>query len=941
MDHARAEFLLGDHVADFDADEADDRRRYLEAHPLEPGELRFLTTVREVIGNQIADDNPPQVWATAQRLLALGIDRTQVHLQLVLALLDPLRKTIAPQTRANTSADDFEAVYLERLTRLPLPTDPQIADALINLARSEPGIHADDATARVLMRFGYDRDDELAEEAIEHVVDRLVDRSELEYIAGDGLVHPESLLSRRCFTHRLNDAEIEIGMLNASFDLPHLDACPSLFLADGRELDIVDVERTQCLLFRPDDWLAEFAPGDLIACDLDDDVLALTRIDIEPVATNALLDAVTTALRDIYREPELPITGSELAMVLAVGGHLSDTIPPLSELVEAVGWEVRIGECGPDDTAWENLQELHRMHRLMDFLDHQAAVGPITRALASDADDDALREVLELCSHAEVADTLAVEAQRELELPRPLWGSDPDREPDPRGAEFAERLLGLARKPYEVAAARYVAALAAERAHDPLAADAHLRLAHEADPANPYVTDRLAWCRADRGDAVGAVRLWRTLGTEGPHHGDLDFVTQFTRESGPTPGRNEPCWCGSGRKFKQCHLGTPRQVALHERAPWLCRKASAYLQRRGPLADTAILRVASIVAEDDQDRLDDLLDSPIPIDLVLTEDGWFEEFLADRGALLPDDEAMLLRAWTLVERSVYEIERTEPGTLVRIRDLRTGERLTVHERTFSRAAVPGRLICARAVPAGDQCQFVGAVLDVRPGTEGALLDLLDEGDVDELAAWIGAMLRPPELRTREDELFVDGQAVVRVPVDAAPVLDECYDQHDDSANSWVEHFEIRRDEFVVRSTLDLDGDRLTIHANSEARLDRAIATVLERIDGATLIERKVRPIRFDQATSPSTVGTRLQDPGGARLDDDTARAVLAQVRDRFERAWCDESVPALGGMTPRAAAADPTRRGELERLIASFPTVDDTTGAMRPWRLRELLGLDD
>jgi hypothetical protein len=23
---------------------------------------------------------------------------------------------------------------------------------------------------------------------------------------------------------------------------------------------------------------------------------------------------------------------------------------------------------------------------------------------------------------------------------------------------------------------------------------------------------------------------------------------------GKVPGRNEPCWCGSGKKYKQCHL---------------------------------------------------------------------------------------------------------------------------------------------------------------------------------------------------------------------------------------------------------------------------------------------------------------------------------------------------------------------------------------------------
>ena len=24
------------------------------------------------------------------------------------------------------------------------------------------------------------------------------------------------------------------------------------------------------------------------------------------------------------------------------------------------------------------------------------------------------------------------------------------------------------------------------------------------------------------------------------------------------PGRNDPCWCGSGKKYKKCHLGADR-----------------------------------------------------------------------------------------------------------------------------------------------------------------------------------------------------------------------------------------------------------------------------------------------------------------------------------------------------------------------------------------------
>ncbi len=51
-------------------------------------------------------------------------------------------------------------------------------------------------------------------------------------------------------------------------------------------------------------------------------------------------------------------------------------------------------------------------------------------------------------------------------------------------------------------------------------------------------------------------------------------------------------------------------------------------------------------------------------------------------------------------------------------------------------------------------------------------------------------------------------------------------------------------------------------------------------------------------------------------------------------------MPALGGATPVEAAADPTRREELERLLASFPEpTDGPMMTLRPSRLRALLGL--
>ena len=34
---------------------------------------------------------------------------------------------------------------------------------------------------------------------------------------------------------------------------------------------------------------------------------------------------------------------------------------------------------------------------------------------------------------------------------------------------------------------------------------------------------------------------------------------------GTVPGRNEPCWCGSGQKYKRCHLDADLRRAQAQR----------------------------------------------------------------------------------------------------------------------------------------------------------------------------------------------------------------------------------------------------------------------------------------------------------------------------------------------------------------------------------------
>ena len=115
------------------------------------------------------------------------------------------------------------------------------------------------------------------------------------------------------------------------------------------------------------------------------------------------------------------------------------------------------------------------------------------------------------------------------------------------------------------------------------------------------------------------------------------------------------------------------------------------------------------------------------------------------------------------------------------------------------------------------------------------------------------------------------------------------------------------------ATVRLDGDRLTGDVNSTERAEELQQLVAPALPDAELLDIDARPFRL---------------PAGARSDeldepvepvDPALRAALAEHMATMEERWLDESIPALGGRTPREAAADPVGREELIRLLASFP----------------------
>jgi hypothetical protein len=494
----------------------------------------------------------------------------------------------------------------------------------------------------------------------------------------------------------------------------------------------------------------------------------------------------------------------------------------------------------------------------------------------SDAVDPAdPEELAALAGHltdAEVADAFANDT----------LGQDPAR---------AVRLAGLASRVREA-----TAALTSTRAHAAARAAAAWLLAEclhvqqRVEEVTPLVDEALAAdadyrpalelasrYASDAGDAARAVELARRGGVDADDEW-LQMLSSMIPRARPDVGRNDPCPCGSGRKYKQCHLGR-ETLELDERAYWLWRKATDHLQdspwqHRLVEVGNAMLRVG----ETTYDSMTFAMTDPLVADLVLFADDAWQDFVAVRGPLLPADELELAHRWEGSTRRLYEVRAFEAGTSVTVRDLRTDGLVTVRERSYSRTAQLGDVIYARIAPAGPTEQFFGGLQPVLTDAHrDELADLLTTGpDALALARLIGAWREPGDASdqsetrdpsdaapartatTSEGEPVVFVTSTWQVPDDEAAMaaLDgrpELRREHDpakappittaapvDAPSAfadaggdpplavWVEEIS-RGGQQWLRGSLTLRPGSLSIRANAEARHERLVALVTETV----------------------------------------------------------------------------------------------------------------
>lgn len=414
------------------------------------------------------------------------------------------------------------------------------------------------------------------------------------------------------------------------------------------------------------------------------------------------------------------------------------------------------------------------------------------------------------------------------------------------------------------------------------------------------------------------------------------------------PGRNDPCHCGSGKKYKKCHLESDERAdaapavdetvggrpfsrgahndavaALIRRRPFDAREAEA-----PPWAAQLLIGYSLYGARDRRGRR------------------YVDRFAEEGGRQLGRQERLALEAVRQSWASLYEVAGVERGVGMVLFDLVGDETITVHEQTATYEVEAGDWLFAWLLPIGDRVELLGLLCAVPEyAREAALAAVRAEGGSGRdrgaaAGALYDAMVRAvearpmPRLQTTNGEELLFCKAHFGVLDEAAlrRALDGAADFHADETG-WVWLAGDR-----VLGHVKIAGAEATLEVLSRERLADGKARLLALAPGALAagldslqsVEAALRERPRDQAKD---------EP----LDEEHAELAAELLRRHYD-GWADVPLPALDGKTPRRAVRSAKGRERVRLLVDEIER--------RTWTqaggdrvdlsgLREELGLDD
>ncbi len=588
------------------------------------------------------------------------------------------------------------------------------------------------------------------DEALDHLVDIVQDVPGFATVDGEHIFDLDVLLSERVLTHRLTDDERKSGIiaLRPDIDLVALTSRETLPVAGSGDVPIVftadDGEVSQGFA----EELAEggglalgsaaldalCAGGDLIAATLRDGQVHLVAVEVDPDADEAASAALRRHYDDSVDEDDgsIGLTRLVLTWLLSDRDALRSPGAPLAALVDAAGLERRGDWAGPAGGEWLTPPEIHahavhqRNTEVYGFDDccHEA-YAVVAAAFAGGQFD--VRGVGEGLSHGEVAPAFLSTELADAGHHVPDVANDL--------IEFTTALLESA-DATAAPSALYVRATAYECLGRVAEAEADLRTALRLDGAHRRSLITAAGYLDDRGDARRALSNLRRAGLEDDHP-QVRRLQRIVDAEPSKVGRNDPCPCGSGRKFKACCIDRS-VLPSGVQAEWLYAKILGFALHPARRGVAEHLAVHAIERDGSDDSPEERVDDDVRLaELAAFEGGVMEWFVAERSALLPRHEQELVERWADRPLRVFDVRSAADEDAVVV-DLSTGEETRVGTFSFDEIEA-GTAVVARLLPIGEGWVLGGPITDVPDGEVAAAQALAgsDDATAHDWAEWIG------------------------------------------------------------------------------------------------------------------------------------------------------------------------------------------------------------
>ena len=428
--------------------------------------------------------------------------------------------------------------------------------------------------------------------------------------------------------------------------------------------------------------------------------------------------------------------------------------------------------------------------------------------------------------------------------------------------------------------------------------------------------------------------------------------------------RNDPCSCGSGKKYKHCCLNSsntaaepPIDIKAHDGA---IDKSMTWLsthQRKGWQVAFSTL-FEKLLSEPDRQavgRLDEDAVSGIQINLT--------EWLLAEGSIQVKGESRRIadyligpfgpsltpgqRNWIqqMAQRPLrlYKVTDVIPGAKITLCDamIDDAEPVQVKERSGSQNIQPGMLLGARIMHVGDHFELSGAayqfsIMAGRAAAQrlreferefGHKLDLAQEQALLIMSCWLHQYVAPQPMPTMVDHF--SGEPIMSI-TDHYRVLDwealtqalkACADVEGDRAYGWTRLIDC--EDGQQRPSLSINTgkkpDQIEVFYTTQLYADQG-KEWLRALVGRALkfITRKAADLQSwtQQGKKPGAKTSKSVMPPD--IDPKELSRIIESVLQRTYANWCDEPIPDLNNKTPRQAIQTAAGLERVKGLIRGY-----------------------